>query len=290
MASASTFNDLSDIGPQAVAHEAEINEVRQRLGINHTYLDGWIFNFLENKNFNIEETVAKFQRRATFEREELATFDINDSMRENMRGGVIQLIGEDKDGRLTFYVNTRRDFPTAKMREERTKIFDMWLTLGTRLRKGNRNCRITMLINQKDAGVWKNTDMQFQSSIALRIAKYYPGVVDKMYIVNMGSVLAKCAKPIFTRMPAGVSERIQILTDNDLKRGRLLDLFDVSVLPVELGGQYDCDKQEMFDKFAADVEEYWSKLKTGALGGGGTSPPISLKEWEVNQVFGPKLQ
>jgi len=204
-----------------------------------------------------------------------------------MRGGVIQLIGEDKDGRLTFYINTRRDFPTAKMREERTKIFDMWLSLGTRLRKGNRNCRITMLINQKDAGVWKNTDMPFQSTIALRIAKYYPGVVDKMYIVNMGSVLAKCAKPIFTRMPAGVSERIQILTDNDLKKGRLLDLFDESVLPVELGGKYDCDKQEMFDKFALDVEEHWNTLKTGALGGGGGSL-MSLKDWEVNQVFGPQ--
>eukprot|EP00658_Telonema_sp_P-2_P064423 TRINITY_DN53407_c0_g1_i1.p1 TRINITY_DN53407_c0_g1~~TRINITY_DN53407_c0_g1_i1.p1 ORF type:complete len:177 (-),score=50.39 TRINITY_DN53407_c0_g1_i1:2-532(-) len=108
--------------------------------------------------------------------------------------------------------------------------------------------------------------MHFQSSIALRIAKYYPGVVDKMYIVNMGTVLAKCAKPIFSRMPAGVSERIQILTDNDLKKGRLLDLFDESVLPVELGGKYDCDKQEMFDKFAVDVEEHWNKLKVGALG------------------------
>eukprot|EP00164_Ancoracysta_twista_P023323 GFYU01043576.1.p1 GENE.GFYU01043576.1~~GFYU01043576.1.p1 ORF type:complete len:192 (+),score=21.46 GFYU01043576.1:2-577(+) len=106
----------------------------------------------------------------------------------------------------------------------------------------------------------------------------------------MGTVLAKCAKPIFSRMPAGVSERIQILTDNDLKKGRLLDLFDESVLPVELGGKYDCDKQEMFDKFAVDVEEHWNKLKVGALGGegGGSSTPMSLKEWEVNQVFGPQ--
>ena len=277
------INDLTDLGPLAVSHKKEIDEVRKRLGITHTHLDGWIFNFLENKFFNVEETVAKFQRRALFEEEELAKIVVTESMRENMRGGVIQLIGEDKCGRKTFYINTRRDFPTAKMREERTKIFDMWLTLGTQLRKDNRRCRITMLINQKDAGIWKNTDMNFQSSVALRIAKYYPGVVDKMYIVNMGNTLSKFAKPIFSRLPAGVSERIFILTDNDVKKGKLHELFDESILPVELGGKYDCDKQEKYDHFAATVENHWMEVREAIRSG------ISVKDWEVEQAFGAGL-
>eukprot|EP00658_Telonema_sp_P-2_P063289 TRINITY_DN52013_c0_g1_i1.p1 TRINITY_DN52013_c0_g1~~TRINITY_DN52013_c0_g1_i1.p1 ORF type:complete len:112 (+),score=32.52 TRINITY_DN52013_c0_g1_i1:172-507(+) len=99
---------------------------------------------------------------------------MDDAMRKSMCEGIISLIGDDKEGRCTFYITTRRDKPTPKQREMKTKIFDSWLAYGTRLRESNKKCRITMLINQEGASMWSNTDMAFQSNIALRIAKYYP--------------------------------------------------------------------------------------------------------------------
>lgn len=267
-----------DLTVSTAQHREELDEVKRRVGVTHNDFDGWIFNFLENKNFNVEETVAKLHRRADFEQKELAKIEITEAMKENMREGVIQLIGDDKEGRCTFYITTRRDKPSAKMREMRTKIFDMWLAYGTRLRESNPKCRITMLINQEGAGVWANTDMTFQSNIALRIAKYYPGVVDKMYICNMGSTLAAFAKPIFSRLPAAVSDRIFILTDGDIKGGKLLELFDEQTLPIPLGGKNDCDNQQNYNNFCDTISDYWEKVHQAIQEG------IPVKEWELQRM------
>ncbi|CAJ1991208.1 CRAL/TRIO domain containing protein [Leishmania donovani] len=267
---------LLDIGSGAYAHQAEVDEVKERMGIHHNYFDCWIFGFLENKNFNVDETVAKLRRRADFEREQLAAYNVTDWMMENMRKGIIQMIGNDKAGRVTFYVCTARDKPVAARREESRMNFDMFISYGTRLRPETKRCQITMLINQDKASMISNLDMTLQADIALRIAKFYPGCVDKIYICKMGRLLAAMAKPIFSRLPAIVSDRIIIISDGDIRHGKLLDLFDAEVLPVELGGKNDCNQQGNYDRFATTIRDYFEQLKAAILRGEG------VKEWELN--------
>ncbi|EPY25571.1 hypothetical protein STCU_06672 [Strigomonas culicis] len=266
---------LLDIGSAALAHQAQVDELKRILGINHNYFDCWLFNFLENKNFKMSEAVAKLQRREEFERTELANAEITDWMMENMQKGIIQVIGNDKAGRVAFYITTVRDKPQSKYREESRKNFDMFVSYGTRLRAENKRCQITMLINQDKASMTSNLDMTFQADIALRIAKYYPGCVDKMYICNMGKFLSYLAKPIFAGLPAIVSDRIIIISDGDIKKGKLLDLFDRSVLPTTLGGDNDCDKQENYTRFAYTIKEYFEQLKAAVKRG------MTVKEWEL---------
>ncbi|CUE73399.1 Hypothetical protein, putative, partial [Bodo saltans] len=171
-------------------HRRPLDEVKRQLNIHHDEFDCWIYGFLENKKFNVEETVQKLRRRDTMERNELACFEITDYMRDNMAKGIIQHIGDDKEGRPTFYIVTKRDSPTAKRREENMRNFDMWVSYGSKLRSHDKRCRLTMLINQKDASMWSNTDMTFQADVAMRIAKYYPGVVEKLYLCKMSNTLA----------------------------------------------------------------------------------------------------
>jgi hypothetical protein len=269
---------LLDIGTDAYAHQAEVDEVKRRMGITHNYFDCWIYGFLENKNFKIEETVAKLQRRADFEREQLASYNVTDWMMENMRKGIIQIVGNDKAGRVTLYVTTARDKPQASRRAESRMNFDMFVSYATRLRPESKRCQLAMLINQDKASMVSNLDMTFQADIALRIAKFYPGCVDKMYICKMGRLLSALAKPIFSRLPAIVSDRIIIISDSDIKNGKLLDLFDEDVLPVALGGKNDCDNQANYDNFATTVSGYFGQLKEAVLRGEG------VKEWELNNL------
>ncbi|CBZ29087.1 conserved hypothetical protein [Leishmania mexicana MHOM/GT/2001/U1103] len=269
---------LLDIGSDAYGHQAEVDEVKKRMGIHHNYFDCWIFGFLENKNFNIDETVAKLRRRADFEREQLATYNVTDWMMENMRKGIIQMIGNDKAGRVTFYVCTARDKPVAARREESRMNFDMFVSYGTRLRPETKRCQITMLINQDKASMIGNLDMTLQADIALRIAKFYPGCVGKIYICKMGRMLSAMAKPIFSRLPAIVSDRIIIISDSDIHHGKLLELFDAEVLPVELGGKNDCNQQDNYDRFATTISNYFEQLKAAILRGEG------VKEWELSNL------
>ncbi|KAK7197819.1 CRAL/TRIO domain containing protein [Novymonas esmeraldas] len=269
---------LLDIGTDAYAHQMEVDEVKRRMGIHHNYFDCWIFGFLENKNFNVDEAIAKLQRRADFEREQLAAYNVTDWMMENMRKGIIQIIGNDKAGRVTLYVSTARDKPVSARREESRMNFDMFVSYGTRLRPESKRCQIAMLINQDKASMMSNLDMTFQADIALRIAKFYPGCVDKMYICKMGRLLAALAKPIFSRLPAIVSDRIIIVSDGDIRAGKLLELYDASVLPVELGGQNDCDHQDNYDRFATNIRDYFEQLKAAVLRGEG------VKEWELSNL------
>ncbi|KPA73967.1 hypothetical protein ABB37_09546 [Leptomonas pyrrhocoris] len=269
---------LLDIGTDALAHQAEVDEVKRRMGITHHYFDCWIYGFLENKNFNIDEAVAKLQRRADFEREQLATYNVTDWMMENMRKGIIQVVGNDKAGRVTLYVTTARDKPQSSRREESRMNFDMFVNYATRLRPESKRCQMAMLINQDKSSMMSNLDMTFQADIALRIAKFYPGCVDKMYICKMGRLLSALAKPIFSRLPAIVSDRIIIVSDSDIKNGKLLELYDENVLPIALGGKNDCDKQENYDRFATTVSAYFSQLKAAVLRGD------SVKEWELNNL------
>ncbi|GET91019.1 hypothetical protein, conserved [Leishmania tarentolae] len=269
---------LLDISTGAYAHQAEVDEVKQRLEIHHNFFDCWIFGFLENKNFNVDEAVAKLRRRADFEREKLASYNVTDWMMESMRKGIIQVIGNDKAGRVTFYVRTARDKPVAARREESRINFDMFLCYGTRLRPETKRCQITMLINQDKASMISNLDMTLQADIALHIAKFYPGCVDKMYICKMGRLVSTMAKPIFSRLPAIVSDRIIIIADSDIRQGKLLELFDAEVLPVELGGKNNCDQQENYDRFSITIRDYFEQLKAGILQGQG------VKEWELSNL------
>lgn len=247
---------LSEMGPTAVQHRDTLEEVKRRMGITHEFFDCWIYSFLENKFYNVDETVAKLQRRAAMEREEIGSYEVSQFMRDHMSKGLIQLIGEDKEGRVTFYVTTARDRPLAWKREECKRNFDMWVSYGTRLRKGNKRCRLAMIVNQEGAGVWANTDITFQATIALRISKFFPGMVERSYICKMGPTLGSVAKAVFNRFPKAISEKIFIVSDSDLQKGHLLKFFDPSVLPETLGGNWKGDHQENWTQFSNTIENH----------------------------------
>lgn len=266
---------LLDLGGSALAHQAEVDEVRRHMHIDHHYFDCWIYGFLENKNFSVEEAVAKLKRRDEMEKTELKNIEITDWMIENMQQGIIQVIGNDKEGRIVFYVSTVRDKPTKARRAEARKNFDMFVSYGTRLRAENKRCQLVMLINQDKASLFSNVDMTFQADIALRIAKFYPGCIDKLYVCNMNSTLAAFAKPVFSRLPAIVSERIKIISSGDIKSGVLLEYFDKEVLPIDLGGTNACDTPENHKQFALTIVDYFRELQVSLRKG------IGVKEWEL---------
>mmetsp|Transcript_49569 Transcript_49569/g.153022 ORF Transcript_49569/g.153022 Transcript_49569/m.153022 type:complete len:1131 (-) Transcript_49569:95-3487(-) len=262
------------LGPEAWKYREELEEVKLRVGITHDKFDCWIFKFLENKHFDVDETVAKLQRRAEMERGFL-DYEVTDHMREMMRSGIMQVIGEDKDGRVAMYVVTCRDFPKSELREERKRNFDMWLSYGTRLRRGDPRCRITLLVNQRDAGVWANTDMTFQTNIAFRIAKFYPGMIDRAYVCCMGNALSAVARPVIKAMPAAISDRIFIYNEKQImEEKKMLEFFDEDVLPIALGGTNDCDHPANYESFAENVESYFNEVKDAISRG------LSVKEYE----------
>ncbi|CAJ1031262.1 CRAL/TRIO domain containing protein, putative [Leishmania lindenbergi] len=273
------YTSLSDLGTLAISHRDEVDRVKRQLDIKHGYFDAWIYGFLANKKFSVDETVAKLHRRFAMEANELASYELTDYMRESLRQGIMFEIGKDKAGRVAFYINTRRDRPQAKYRDEKRRSFDMIISYGTRLRKENKRCQMVMLINQDGASLLQNVDMTFQADIALRISKFYPGVVDKMYICKMSRTLAIMAKPIFKHLPAIVADRIQIIDDTDIKQGALLDLFDAEVLPVELGGQNKCDEEGLWSAYADRVEKYYAELKRAVNERG-----LTVKDYELESI------
>lgn len=287
MSSRAAYTSLDDLGAVALSHRDEVDAVKHQIGIPHGYFDAWIYGFLENKKFDVDETVAKLHRRFEMEVRELASYELTDNMRESLRKGIIQDIGQDKAGRVAFFINTKRDFPQSKYRDEQRRTFDMFVSYGTRLRMENKRCQIVMIINQDGASMFKNVDMGFQADVALRISKYYPGGIDKMYICKMSRTLAAMAKPIFKRLPAIVSDRIQIIDDNDIKNGVLLELFDEAVLPVALGGTNNCDDAEHWNSYADRVEKYYAELKRAVNEKGLTVKEFELEALGVNPTETP---
>ncbi|PBJ81426.1 hypothetical protein BCY84_00086 [Trypanosoma cruzi cruzi] len=281
----------AELGPVSVAHRAALGELRRRLGICHTDLDCWLYAFLENKKFDVDETIAKLRRRAAMEVQELGAYEITAlgssggvdgnacCTNDGMARGVIQIIGCDRRGRVCLYVNTVRDTCEKSLRAEKTRTFDAILSYATRLRRDHKSCRVVMLVNQKDASLLKNIDLPFQVSIALRISKYYPGLVERIYIVNMSRLLAVVAKSVFKGLPRDVSERISIVPETEMKQGALLQWFDAAVIPVALGGTMDRDTPEHWRAFADTVMRHFRHLQDAVVLRG-----MSVKEWELEEL------
>lgn len=261
-------------------HVAEMDEVKRAVGVHHHYLDGWIYLFLSNKKFDVKETIAKLQRRDNMERTVFSKYTITDSLHASMRAGIVQYVGRDKDGHPVLYFNTVRDSPKADQRPERQANMDMFLSWAVRCDKHNPTAMVTWLINQKNASMLRNTDLIFQKDMALRISKFFPGVVGRMYICNMSSALTFVMKPLLRQLPSSISDCIFLFSGGDIKNGELLKHIDASVLPVEMGGNNDCDNQQNYERFATTIEGYFARCIT-ALNSG-----ISIKQMEMMEEFG----
>ncbi|CUI14617.1 Hypothetical protein, putative, partial [Bodo saltans] len=247
--------------PEKNKADAALASLKAQLGIEHHYLDGWYSSFLENKNYNVAETVAKLERRSVMEQQEFRQYVVTPSMRKTMSTGVLQMLpGVDKDGMPVVYIVTKRDFPKAEEREERRKNLDMWLSFATRLTPDNKLCRVTWLINQKGASLWSNTDLTFQREIITRIAKYFPNCQHRLYVCNMSNSLSFVVKPLIKAAPAAIADCIMILSEKDVSEGKLLEFFDTSMLPIDLGGEGDFDRKESWEAFADDVTAYTNTL------------------------------
>ncbi|KPA73953.1 hypothetical protein ABB37_09539 [Leptomonas pyrrhocoris] len=261
-------------------HVAELEVVKQAVGVHHRYLDGWIYLFLSNKKFDIKETIAKLQRRDNMERTVFSKYTITDFLRGSMRAGIVQYIGRDLEGHPTFYFNTARDHPKAEQRAERQANLDMFLSWAVRCDKKNPSAMVTWLINQKNASLLRNTDLIFQKDMALRISKFFPGVVSRMYICNMSGALTFVMKPLLRQLPSSISDCIFLFSASDIRNGELLKRIDASVLPVDMGGSNDCDNPQNYERFATTVEGYFARCIT-ALNSG-----LSIKQMEMMEEFG----
>lgn len=258
---------------------AALETVKQQVGIQHHYLDGWIYLFLSNKKFDIAETVAKLQRRDNMEKTVFANYTITPRIRTSMRAGIVQYIGRDKEGRHVLYFNTARDAPTSDRRPENQANMDMFLSWSVRCDVLNPSSQVTWLINQKDASMMRHVDLIFQKDMALRISKFFPGVIAKMYICNMSTALTFVMRPLLRQLPSAISDTIFMFSSGDIGKGKLLDFIDASVLPIAMGGNNDCDNQDNYNFFAETVEGYFNKC-VEALNNG-----ISIKEMEMMEAY-----
>ncbi|CAM42468.2 hypothetical protein, unknown function [Leishmania braziliensis MHOM/BR/75/M2904] len=260
-------------------HVAALREVKRAMGVHHDYLDGWLYLFLANKKFDIAETVAKLRRRDDMERTVFAKYTMTDSLRKSMRAGIVQYIGRDKEGHPVLYFNTARDRPTAAQRPERQANLDMFLSWAVRCDRKNPTAMVTWLINQKNASVLRNTDLIFQKEMALRISKFFPGVVARIFVCNMSSALTYVIRPLLRQLPRTISECIFLFSASDINKGELLKLIDPEVLPVEMGGNNDCDHSPNYERFATTIECYFDRC-IRALSEG-----KSIKEMEMMEEF-----
>lgn len=270
---------LVDLGAVALSHQQQVEDIRNQLGITHEYFDAWIYGFLENKKFNIDDTLEKLERRFTMEISVLAEYQITDYMRKTLREGITQDIGVDKQGRVVLYLSAERNRRVKEHAEEDQKLFDIFVSYCTRLRHESKCSQMVMLINQGSASFVKTLDVGLQGDQALRISKFFPGMVSKMYICGMSSTAAFMAKPICGRLPAVVSDRLQIVSDSEVKKGALLEYFDKSVLPCALGGTNNCDTPENWSDYGNRVENYFVKLKDAV-----TNKKLTVKEYELKEL------
>ncbi|KAG5497513.1 hypothetical protein JKF63_03777 [Porcisia hertigi] len=261
-------------------HVEALDEVKRAVGIHHRYLDGWVYLFLANKNFNVAEAAAKLCRRNDMERTVFSKYTMTDSLRKSMRAGIVQYIGRDKEGRPVLYFNTARDSPKAEQRPERQANMDMFLSWSVRCDRKNPTATVTWLINQKNASLMRNTDLIFQKDMALRVSKFFPGVVARILVCNMSSALTLVIKPLLRQLPKAISDCIFLFSASDIKKGELLKRIDANVLPVEMGGCNDCDHAPNYERFAVTIEDYFSRCITAL------NQNISIKDMEVMEEFG----
>ncbi|KAG5471266.1 hypothetical protein LSCM1_01339 [Leishmania martiniquensis] len=261
-------------------HVAALEEVKRSVGVRHSFFDGWMYLFLANKKFDVSETVAKLRRRDEMERTVFAKYTMTDTMRKSMRAGIVQYIGRDKEGRPVLYFNTARDSPKAEQRPERQANLDMFLSWSVRCDRKNPTATVTWLINQENASMLRNTDLIFQKDMALRISKFFPGVIARMFVCNMSTSLTFVMKPLLRQLPSVISDCIFLFSSSDIKKGALLRHIDATVLPVEMGGCNDCDHAPNYERFANTIECYFERC-IRALGEG-----VSIKEMEMMEEFG----
>jgi hypothetical protein len=262
-------------------HVDALEKVKARMGVKHAYMDGWFYMFLENKKFDVDEAVAKLLRRQAMERQEFAHYEVTESMRETMRSGIVEVIGEDLEGNVAVLVTTCRDFPKTEMREERKRNMDMWVSYVVRLRPQTNRCKVVWLINQEDCSLMKNTDLMFQKDMMIRISKYFPNAVHKVLLCNMSTALTFVMKPLLRQFPESISKLVEVHSSSDIKSGVLKKYFSMDVLPVCLGGRNkNVDVPEHFLEFARNVEDYTLRALQGLKRG------YSIKEWEMMDTYG----
>nr|CCC90248.1 unnamed protein product [Trypanosoma congolense IL3000] len=267
---------LQELGPVAVSHRQEVEEVKRQLNMRREELDCWVYSFLENKKFDVEETVAKLKRRLTMEAEEMAKYEFTDYMHESLRLGIIQVIGNDKSGRTVFYVTVSRDKKEADHRDEKKRTFDLMVSYGTQLRADNKRGQMVLLVNYENASMWSNVDMSLQADVGLRLSKFFPGCVSKVYVCNMGRMLCSLAKPLFSQLPAAFSETVMFLPKSEKSALKLMEFIDEDVLPVALGGKNDCDNQAEWDRHGEVIETYFNQMREAVVDRG-----LTLKDWEL---------
>lgn len=266
------------------AHRAGLEEVKQAVNINHSYLDSWIYLFFENKKFNVKETVDKLNRRDIMEKSVFSLYTLRLATKKSLRSGIVQYIGRDYENRPVLYFNTCRDFPKTEERAERQENFDMFLSWSVRCCRENPTSKVIWLINQKDSSFRKNLDLIFQKDMALRVSKFFPGVVAKMYICNMSATLTLMFRPLIRQLPSSISDCVFFFSGGDLSKGKLLELIPENVLPVAMGGKHDCDHRDNYEFFAQNVEDYFEKCIKALHSG------ISIKEMEMMEEYGVDRQ
>ncbi|CCW71959.1 unnamed protein product [Phytomonas sp. Hart1] len=57
---------LLEFGAKAHTYQAQVNEVKDRLGIKHDCFDSWLYTFPSSANFNVERTVRKLIKLESF--------------------------------------------------------------------------------------------------------------------------------------------------------------------------------------------------------------------------------
>lgn len=260
-------------------HRNGLEEVKRAVNIHHSYLDSWIYLFFENKNFNVKDTIDKLNRRDIMEKSVFSSYVLSPFTRASIRSGIVQCVGRDHEGRPVLYFNTCRDFPKADERDLRRENFDIFLSWAVRCCKDNPTSKVIWLINQKDTSFRKNMDLIFQKDMALRVSKFFPGVVAKMYLCNMSSALTLVFRPLLRQLPASISDCIFFFSGKDLAQGKLLEFIPEHVLPVAMGGKNNCDHPANYEFFAQNVELYFHRC-IDALHSG-----ISIKEMEIMEEY-----
>lgn len=265
-------------------HRVGLEEVKHAVSIHHSFLDSWIYLFFENKKFNVKETVEKLNRRDIMEKSMFSAYTLSPAIKSSMRSGIVQYVGRDYEGRPVLYFNTCRDFPKVEERDSRRENMDMFLSWAVRCSRENPSSKVIWLINQKDSSFRKNMDLIFQKDMALRVSKFFPGVVAKMYLCNMSSALTLVFRPLLRQLPSSISDCIFFFSGNDLAKGKLLEFIPEEVLPIAMGGKNNCDHPGNYELFAQSVESYFIRC-INALHSG-----ISIKEMEMMEEYGVDRQ
>ncbi|CBH10830.1 hypothetical protein, conserved [Trypanosoma brucei gambiense DAL972] len=271
---------LSHLGYEATTHRKQLQDLKNRIGIAHTHFDCWLYAFLESKDFNVPETIRIVEERETMERTELCNYtNVDTDIHSELARGVVQIIGSDRLGRVCLYVCTARYATGVKNHSEYVKMLDVVMTYATRLREENKSCRVILLIDQQNAEVLKSMELCFQKTVATRISRFYPGLIERVFIVNMSKIAAVVARPLLNRALKDISGSIVVVSEAELRRGFLLQWFDQAVLPTELGGELNTVEPARWRAFADAVTCHFCELQKAIK-----QDNLTVKEWELQQL------